>query len=72
MSTNPPENAIEVASHALFGRLLQPDEHVIEGDKILLVGGSWITANGGNGHINTARDFIEVCRTNSQAGQPKV
>ena len=42
------------------GRVLLPDEDVVEGDMILLVGGSWITASGAPG--STAKQFIEVVR----------
>ena len=37
MQDNPPENTADV--NGLLGRVLSPDELVVKGDKILLVGG---------------------------------
>ncbi len=43
------------------GRVLQPREQVETGDKILLVGGAWITSRKG-GFL--AKDYIQVRRPN--------
>ena len=52
-----------VKSTACSGRVLEPEEEVLQGDKILLVGNSWITAKKTE-HVWRAKDYIEVRRPN--------
>lgn len=52
-----------VSSTALLGRVLEPHEEVMQGDKILLIGNSWITAQKTE-HVWHAKDYIEVRRPN--------